>query len=149
MPLRGALALSWLAVLACHRETSGPARKMWFEAEIGGTLSGARADARRVLFVAVEPCDPDRIELTRTVAIAFLAPGSNGAFETEAAARDGSSFYVCAFAVDGEDRMVAFGQYDRNPVVVHAAARAEIEIGGVDVLLASREPRQLPRGQYR
>ena len=69
------------------------------------------------------------------MAIAFLGPGGKGTFEAETAARDGSTFYVCAFAVDGDDRMVGFGQYERNPVVVHAADRAEVEIEGVDVVL--------------
>jgi hypothetical protein len=147
--------LAGVVVLGCHSDhaasgsTASP-RKVWFEAEIEGTLSGARGDGHRVVFVAVEPCNPDRIESTRTVATAFLGPTTKTAsFGTEAAAREGSQFYACAFALDAKERLVGFGQYPKNPISVHAGDTSEVEIDDVDIELAAVEPRQLPTGWYR
>jgi hypothetical protein len=130
--------------------TTTPApRKPWFEAEFEGTLRGLRGDGR-VVFVAIEPCDPQRLESTKTVATAFLGAGSQGgSFGTEAAAREGSQFYVCAFAVDAMDRLVGFGQYRGNPLLVRAGDTSEVEIEDVDILIAPISPRQLPAGRYR
>ncbi len=86
----------------------------------------------------------------KTVATAFLGPSStNGRYDTEAAARDASEFYVCAFAVDAADRLVGFGQYTKNPISVRAGDGSEVEIEDVDIRLLPVQPRQLPVGRYR
>jgi hypothetical protein len=124
-------------------------RKAWFEAEFEGTLRGVRGDGHRVVFIAIEPCDPERLESTKTVATAFLGPESKeGSFATEAAAHDGSGFYACAFALDDEDHVVGFGQYEKNPIAVRANDDPEVEIEDVDISLAPTRPRQLPMGRY-
>jgi hypothetical protein len=135
-------------VVGCHSDHRQ--KKVWFEAEIEGTLRGTQGDGHRVVFVATEPCSPDRLESMKTVATAFLGPSSvNGNYDTEAAARDGSVFYVCAFAMDAADRLVGFGQYEKNPISVRAGDRSEVEIEDVDILLLPVQPRQLPVGRYR
>jgi hypothetical protein len=135
-------------VVGCH--SADRPRKVWFEAEVEGTLSGAQGDGHRVVFVAIEPCDPDRLESIKTVATAFFGPSAkNGDYDTEAAARDGSVFYVCAFALDAADRLVGFGQYAKNPISVRAGDSSEVEIEDVDIRLLPVQPRQLPVGRYR
>lgn len=121
-----------------------------FEAEFTGTLQGSSGDGHRVVFIATEPCEPDRLERIKTVGMVFLGPGAkNGTFGAETSAHEGSTFYLCAFALDAEDRLVSFGQYPKNPIIVRASDDSEIEFKGVDVVLAPVAPRQLPEGRYR
>jgi len=121
-------------------------RKRWFEAEIEGTLSGERGDGHRVVFVAAEPCRSESIEKTETVAMVLLGPRfKRGDFNAEAIASEGTRFYLCAFALDGSDRLVGFGQYEKNPVVIHANDEPEVEVEDVDIALSKTSPRQLPK----
>jgi hypothetical protein len=113
-------------------------------------IRGTRGDGHRVVFIAVEPCDPARLESTKTVAAAFLGPDAKGgSFDTEAAAHDGSEFYACAFALDAKDYLVGFGQYEKNPITVRASDDPEVEVEDVDITLAPVRARQLPVGRYR
>jgi hypothetical protein len=125
-------------------------RKRWFEAEIEGTLSGERGDGHRVVFVAAEPCQSESIEKIETVAMVLLGPRfKSGDFSAEAIASEGTRFYLCAFALDREDRLVGFGQYEDNPVVIHANDEPEVEVEDIDIALEKTSPRQLPKGRYR
>jgi hypothetical protein len=125
-------------------------RKRWFEAELEGTLSGERGDGHRVVFVAAEPCRSESIEKVETVAMVLLGPRfKSGDWNADAIARDGTRFYLCAFALDASDRLVGFGEYEKNPVVIHANDAPEVEVEDVDIALSKTSPRQLPKGRYR
>jgi hypothetical protein len=120
------------------------------EVELAGRVLGERGDGHRVVFVATEPCEPARLEHTHTVAMAFLGPqAKEGRFETEASAHEGLRFFLCGFALDAAEQLVAFGQYAHNPIIVPASTQAEVELEDLDLVLTPVEPRSLPPGRYR
>jgi hypothetical protein len=127
-----------------------PPRKKLFEVELTGDLGGERGDGNRVVFVATEPCRADNIERVVTVAMSFVGPRfKSGHFSAEAVARDGTQFYLCAFALDTTDRLVGFGDFEHNPIVIRESDKPEVEVEDIDITVARTAPRQLPKGRYR
>jgi hypothetical protein len=113
------------------------------EVEVTGTVRDQIKARKYLVFVLAAPCTLSTLDQAKPLGgiDSIVGYSKEKMFGFEAVIPHGSRGYLCALALDAGSRVVGFGRYDHNPLVINRTPGEEYaHVRGVEIPLARVQP---------